>query len=435
MPYRVSSSYNGSMDTLDRSLDDLTASWGGWPAAVRNDPYPVLAALRAEGAVHPIRLADGHDAWLVLGHDAVRVALMDARFSKDMVTALADDPDVVDPGLPGPALARHMMNLDPPDHTRLRRLAARAFLPSRIAELERAVQQLVDDLLDGLAAQAAAGGPDAVVDLVSGFAGPFPFQVICELLGVDADERAGFAHAFRVLLRPYQGAPPPEAYVASDAIVTGLERLVGAHRETHRDDLVGVLVSAGDDERLTEQELLSTLFQLFVAGHDTTTSLIGNGVVALLDHPDQWQLLCAEPDRIPAAIEELIRYDTPALHATFRVATEDVELAGCVIPQGAQVLACIGAANHDPSVHEHPEELDVTRPPRAHLGFGHGIHHCLGAALARLEGRVAFETLLRRFPDLSLAVDRDALQWSEGDGLVLRGLAELPVRLGPDSVE
>jgi cytochrome P450 len=415
--------------TADTAI--LTQAWGGWPAAVRNDPYPVLAALRAERPVHHVRLADGHEAWLVLGHEAVRIALMDPRFSKDMVTAMADDPDVVDPGLPGPALARHMMNLDPPDHTRLRRLAARAFLPSRITHLERAVQALVDDLLDDL----EAAGPDGVVDLVGGFAGPFPFQVICELLGVDEDERAGFAEAFRVLLRPYNGAPPPEAHVASDAIISGLERVVTSHRADlehgrYRDDLVGVLVSAGHDERLTEQELLSTLFQLFVAGHDTTTSLIGNGVVALLDHPAQWRLLCAEPERIPAALEELIRYDTPALHATFRVATADVELGGSVIPAGAQVLVCIGAANHDPAVHDHAEELDITRPPRVHLGFGHGIHHCLGAPLARMEGRIAFETLTRRFPDLSLAVDRDALQWSEGDGLVLRGLAELPVRLG-----
>lgn len=429
-------SYNRYMTTntdLHIGIRTWTDAWGGWDAATRNDPYPVFAALRVEGPVHPVRLADGHEAWLVLGHDAVRAALADPRFSKDMVAAMDDDPDVVDPGLPGPALARHMMNLDPPDHTRLRRLAARAFLPSRITQLEAMVQQLVDSLLDDLEAQ----GRDAVVDLVGGFAGPFPFQVICELLGIDEDERAAFALAFRVLLRPYHGAPPPEAHAASEAIVTGLERVVAAHRAdlergVPRDDLVGVLVAAGEGERLTEAELLSTLFQLFVAGHDTTTTLVGNGVVALLDHPDQWRRLCAEPERIPAAIEELVRYDTPAQHATFRVATDDVELGGRVIPRGAQVLVCIAAANHDPAVHEHAESLDITRPPRTHLGFGHGIHHCLGAPLARMEGRIAFESLLRRFPDLSLAVDRDALQWSEGDGLVLRGLAELPVRLGRD---
>jgi cytochrome P450 len=412
-----------------------TDAWGGWDDATRNDPYPLFAALRAERSVMPVRLADGHDAWLVLGHEAARLALMDPRFSKDIVTALAEDPGVVDPGLPGPALARHMMNLDPPDHTRLRRLVARAFVPTRIAALEPAIRRTAGDLLDAMVAGGTEGrADDQTVDLVAEFAAPFPFRVICELLGVAEADREGLADAFRVLLRPYQGAPPPEAVAASDAIVAGLERLVASHRAVEQDDLVGVLVAAGEEDQLTDRELLSSLFQLFVAGHDTTTSLIGNGVVALLDHPEQWRLLCDEPDRIPAAMEELIRYDTPAPHATFRVTTEDVELDGQLIPARSQVLVCIGAANRDPEAHEHADSLDVTRPPRAHLGFGHGIHHCLGAALARLEGRVAFELLQERFPDMSLAVDRAALQWTHGDGLVLRGLDTLPVRLGVSPV-
>lgn len=408
-----------------------TQTWGGWDLATRNDPYPLLAALREERTVRPVRLADGHDAWLVLGHDAVRAALNDPRFSKDMVAAMDDDPDVVDPGLPGPALARHMVNLDPPDHTRLRRIVGRAFAPSRIAALEDAVQRTADAMLDDL----AAAGPHATVDLVARFAGPFPFAVICELLGVPAEERAGLADAFRVLLQPYHGSPPPEAVAASDALVGGLERLVAWHRVAREDgcapdDLVSVLVTAEGDDRLTEQELLSSLFQLFVARHDTTTSLIGNGVVALLDHPEQWQALCADPSLVPGAVEELIRWDPPALHATFRVATDDVELDGHVIPRGAQVLVCIGSATRDSAAQEHADTLDVTRPPRTHLGFGHGIHHCLGAALARMEGRIAFTSLPARFPRMSLAVDRPALRWTHGDGIVLRGLDALPVRLG-----
>jgi cytochrome P450 len=412
-----------------------TDSWGGWDVATRNDPYPVLSALRAEQTVRPVRLADGHDAWLVLGHDAVRAALNDPRLSKDMVAAMDDDPDVVDPGLPGPALARHMMNLDPPDHTRLRRIVSRAFAPSRIAALEVAVQRTADEMLDRLSTHAQAAGPGATFDLVAEFAGPFPFAVICELLGVPEEERAGLAEAFRVLLQPYNGAPPAEAVAASDALVAGLERLVAWHRVACQDgcapdDLVNVLVAAEGDDRLTEQELLSSLFQLFVAGHDTTTSLIGNGVVALLDHPEQWERLRAEPALIPGAVEELVRWDAPALHATFRVATDAVELDGQMIPAGAQVLVCIGAANRDPAGHEHADTLDVTRPPRTHLGFGHGIHHCLGAALARMEARIAFTSLLARFPQMSLAVDRPALRWTHGDGIVLRGLDALPVRLG-----
>jgi cytochrome P450 len=207
---------------------------------------------------------------------------------------------------------------------------------------------------------------------------------------------------------------------------------VASHRERPSDDLVGVLVTASDDDqRLDEQELLSSLFQLIVAGTDTTTSLIGNSIVALLDHPDQLQLLSQEPHRMPAAIEEFIRFDAPVPHATFRVATAPVELGGIEVPAGKQVLVCLGGANHDPDAFADGEVLDITRPTKSHLGFGHGPHFCLGAPLARLEARIAFTAMLERFPHLRLAVPRADLRWSHGDGLVLRGLAELPVQLTP----
>ena len=225
----------------------------------------------------------------------------------------------------------------------------------------------------------------------------------------DADQPALY-DAFRTLFQPWSGSPPPAAVAASATIVASLEQLVDEHRATAADDLVGVLVDAhADGEQLSRQELLSSLFQLIVAGHDTTTSLIGNGLVALLDHPDQLRLLVAEPQRIPEAVEEMIRFSAPVPHATFRVTTEPVELDGVEVPAGQQVLVCIGGANHDPLVRDEPERFDVRRPPRHHLGFGHGIHFCLGAPLARLEGRIAFGALLRRFPDLGLAVPRDEL--------------------------
>ncbi len=401
--------------------------WGDWDTSTRNDPYPLFESTRAECPVRRVQLADGHDAWLVLGHEAAHQALKDARLSKDIVAALDEDPEVVDPGLPGPALARHMMNLDPPDHDRLRRLVSRAFVPSRIAALEPSIEHIADELLDEL----ERAGPDAVVDLVSGFAYPLPFRVICELLGVPEEDRAPLREAFRTLFQPWSGSPPPEAVAASDMIVASLDHLVATHRDHQQDDLVGVLVTASDDDdRLTEQELLSSLFQLIVAGHDTTTSLIGNGVVDLLEHPDQWRLLSEDPARLPAAIEEFIRFSAPVPHATFRVTTETMELAGVEIPAREQVLICLGAANHDPEFFENPAVLDISRESRPHLGFGHGIHFCLGAPLARLEGRVAFGALLGRFPDLGLAVDRSELRWTHGDGLVLRGLDALPVRLG-----
>jgi cytochrome P450 len=409
-------------------MSDTSTAWGAWDTATQSDPYPLFAEMRAKCPVHQVQLADGHEAWLVVGHDAARQALRDTRFSKDFLAALDEDPDVVDEGLPGPAFARHMLAVDGEDHTRLRGLVARAFVPSRIAALEPAIARVVDELLDAMAAE----GPDAVVDLVEGFAHPLPFRVIGELFGIPLADQDALYRWFRTLFQPWSGSPPPEAVAASDSIVAYLKRLVAAHRENPADDLVGVLVNASDDnDRLTEQELLSSLYQLVVAGTDTTTSLLGNGVVALLDHPDQLRLLAEDPSLMSGAIEEFIRYSAPVPHATFRVSTEPVELDGVEIPAGKQVLVCLGGANHDPEVREDPTVLDVARPPKAHLGFGHGPHFCLGAPLARLEARIAFNALISRFPQLRLAVSRDELRWSHGDGLVLRGLAELPVHLGP----
>ena len=212
-----------------------------------------------------------------------------------------------------------MLNVDPPDHTRLRRLVSRAFVPARIAALEPAIRGIADDLLDEL----DAAGPGATVDLVDGYAHPLPFGVIGELLGIPAADRPRLHAWFQVLLTGWAGDPPPETVEASDGIVAYLAELVEAKRRSPGDDLVSVLVAAEDDA-LTTQELLSSLFQLVVAGHDTTASLIGNGVVALLDHPDQLQALLADPGRLPAAIDELIRFTAPVPHATFRVTTEPV---------------------------------------------------------------------------------------------------------------
>jgi cytochrome P450 len=320
-----------------------------------------------------------------------------------------------------------MLAVDPPDHTRLRGLVARAFAPSRIAALEPRLERIAHTLLDDV----ERNGP--VVDLVAGFALSFPFAVIGELLGVPGADQPALHHAFRTLLQPWSGSPPPAAVAASDTIVAYLEHLVDTRRAAPcDDDLVGVLVGANaDGEALTRLEVLSSLFQLIVAGHDTTTSLIGNGLVALLDHPDQLDLLVAEPQRIPAAVEEMVRFSAPVPHATFRVTTEAVDIDGIEIPAGRQVLVCLGGANRDPQVRQQPDRFDVRRPPRQHLGFGHGIHFCLGAPLARLEGRIAFGALLARFPHLRLATPRHRLQWSHGDGLVLRGLGDLPIRLTP----
>jgi cytochrome P450/uncharacterized OsmC-like protein len=399
-------------------MTDTLTTWGGWAPAIRDDPFGHFAQARTRCPVQRVRLADGHLAWVVLGHP---------RLSKDMLAALAADGEVVAEGLPGPEFSRHMLNVDPPDHTRLRRLVSRAFVPGRIAALEPAIRAIARHLLDDL----DAAGPGATVDLIEGYAYPLPFGVIGELLGIPAADRPRLHAWFGVLLTGWAGDPPPEAVEASDGIVAYLSELVEDKRRSPADDLVSVLVAATEGDALTTQELLSSLFQLVVAGHDTTASLIGNGVVALLAHPGQLRALRADPGRLPAAIEELIRFTAPVPHATFRVTSEPVTLAGVQIPAHEQVLVCLGSANRDPGRFTEPDALDIGRGDGANLGFGHGPHYCLGAPLARLEARVAFDELLGRHPGLRLAVNRDELAWAHGDGLVLRGLLSLPVVLGP----
>lgn len=401
---------------------DALHAWGAYD---RDDPFPLFAEVLSHGPVHPVTLADGHDAWLVVGYEEVRTALNDPRFSKDMHAALASGGAVVAEGLPGPSFARHMLTVDPPDHTRLRRLVSSAFTPRRVEELRPRVQSLIDDLLDEI----AAAGADATVDLVAAFAFPLPFTVICELLGVPAADRAPLGAGLIELLMPYStDAEYARAKKASDAVVAMLETLVETKQQHPGDDLVSGLIRARDgDERLTTQELLSSIFQLIVAGHDTTASLIGNSVVALFRNPEQLGALRRDPSGIALAVEELLRFDAPVPHATFRYAVEPVELGGETIPAGAQVIICLAAANRDRDHYSSPDALELDREESRHLAFGHGIHHCLGAPLARMEGQLALATLLRRFPDLRLAVPADELRWGHGDGLVLRGLTELPV--------
>ncbi len=408
------------------NVQEALTQWGAFDP---DNPYPLFDDVRALGPVHAITLADGHDAWLIVGHAEARAALNDPRISKDMHAALASSGGVVAEGLPGPAFARHMLAVDPPDHTRLRRLVAAAFSMRRVESLEGRVRQIVADLLDAIEAR----GAESVVDLIESFAFPLPFTVICELLGVPEAGRAAFGRALVETLVPTRTEEEfARAKVASDRVVAFLENLVDYKRDHPDDALVSALIDARDgDERLSEQELLSTIFQLIIAGHDTTSSLIGNGVVALLTHPQQLDRLRAEPELMANAVEELIRYDAPVPHSTFRYAVEPIDLGGVTIPAGAQIIINLAAANRDPSCYPDAAALDIDRSHVRHLGFGHGIHFCLGAPLARMEGQIALGELIRRFPSLRLAVPVEELHWGHGDGLVLRGLSTLPVITGP----
>jgi len=322
-----------------------------------------------------------------------------------------------------------MLSVAPPDHSRLRRLVSSTFTPRRVEELRPRVQELIDDLLDDIAAQ----GPDARVDLVAAFAFPLPFAVICELLGVPEQDRLELGRGLTALLVPTHTAEEfARAKEASDRVVAMLEALVAGKQQRPGDDLVSGLITARDgDERLSTQELLSTIFQLIVAGHDTTASFIGNSMVALLTHPEQLAALRADPAKLPAAVEELLRYDAPVPHSTFRYAVAPLDVGEETIPASGQVIISLAAANRDASRNADAERLDIERAKARHLAFGYGIHHCLGAPLARMEGQLALGSLLRRFPELRLGVPVDELHWGHGDGLVLRGLTELPVVPGP----
>jgi cytochrome P450 len=408
------------MTTIEQSL----AAWG----EVRDNPFPLFAEVRRRGPAHKVTLADGHEAWLIVGHDEAKAALNDPRISKDMHAALEQSAGVAAEGLPGPAFARHMLAVDPPDHTRLRRLVAAAFSLRRVERLQPEIERIVEHMLDDIAAR----DPNAVVDLVEALAFPLPFTVICQLLGIPESWRPRFGRSLRDMLVPTR---TPEEYAAakraSDHVVATLAELVAAKRDEPDDALVSALISARDGEdRLTDQELNSTIFQLIIAGHDTTASLIGNAVVALLLHPEQLARLTADPSLIADAVEEIMRYDAPVPHSTFRYALEDIEIGDVVINRGAQIIVSLAAANRDESHYDQPDDLDITRAGGRHLAFGHGIHFCLGAPLARMESQIALGELFRRFPDLHLAVPADDLHWGHGDGLVLRGLTSLPVVAG-----
>jgi cytochrome P450 len=418
-----------------RGIVTTTDALRAWGAYDRDDPFPLFADVQRLGPVHPVTLADGHGAWLIVGYEEAKRALNDGRLSKDMHAALASsDGAVVAEGLPGPSFARHMLTVDPPDHTRLRRLVSTAFTPRRVEGLRDRVQTLIDELLDAI----ADAGPSARVDLIGAFAFLLPFTVICELLGVPPADRAALGQGLGAMLVPTTTAEEyARAKAASDDVVALLESLVERKQHEPDDALVSALIAARDgDERLNTQELLSTIFQLIVAGHDTTASLIGNGVVALLRHPDQLARVRsgASGTAIAGAVEELLRYDAPVPHATFRYTVAPVTFGDVTIPAGAQVIISLAAANRDAAQFDEPDRLDVDRPPTRHLAFGYGIHFCLGAPLARMEGQLALTSLLQRFPDLRLAVPEAALHWGHGDGLVLRGLTELPVIPGPAAV-
>ena len=394
------------------------------PALLAN-PYPFYAALRAANPVFrlPIPVEVGAGVWLLTRHGEVDTVLREKLFSvdrtrSDVARLFADRVPQVIAG--GPGGLRTLLVMDPPDHTRVRGLVSKAFTPRRVAALGARIARLVEELLD----EALAKGP---LDVIRDLGEPLPAIVIAELLGVPAADHRAFKQWSAALIEaipqaPFQGAAGIDE--KAEVILRYLRGVIADRRRAPGDDLISGMIEAQEErDALTDQELLATSFLVLLAGHETTTNLIGNGTLALLRSPEQLARLRAEPALLENAVEELLRYDSP-VQATVRVATEDVELGGQKLQANALVVCGIGAANRDPAVHPDPDRLDVARPDIRHLSFGLGAHFCLGAALARLEARVAFEGLLARCPDLRLAGE-GPLEYRPN--LVLRGLRSLPV--------
>ena len=381
------------------------------------DPYPLLRELRETSPVHKLGFAD---FWILTRFQDCRVVLRDQRLGKagpgDLVPSLRGAPSRDAGG------DRSMLFLNPPDHTRIRSLVSRAFTPRRVEELRASIDAMTADLLDDLAT--TGGG-----DLMARLAFPLPANVISELVGIPRSERDWLRPLILDLaatLEPGRGPEEAErAKVSRDKVRNYLHELIERRRAEPTDDLLSGLIAAVDgDDRLTESEMVMSVILIYGAGFETTTNLIGNMVLTLLRHPDQLARPREDPSLVPAAVEEVLRYEPP-VQVDSRYAFEDVEIAGNLVRKGFVVMTLLGAANRDPDVIEDPDRFDVGRSEIPLLSFSSGIHYCLGASLARLEGQVVLAGLLDRFATWTLL--EDSPPWKPR--LTLRGLARLPVAL------
>ncbi|TDP96738.1 cytochrome P450 [Labedaea rhizosphaerae] len=381
------------------------------------DPPSAITRMRATRPVSPMVFPDGHEGWVVTGYDAARTMMADTRFSSrldlDVVHVPYETPGMPAATEPSPQAPGLFISMDPPDHTRMRRKLTGAFTVKRMRELEERIAEVVEQQLDHMASLTPP------VDLVKEFALPVPSLVICELLGVPYADRDSFqANSAQFMVKDQTLEEKIGAYMA---LTTYLGELVTRKRAEPGEDILSDLARHDD---LSTEELTGAAFLLLLAGHETTANMLGLGTFALLEHPEQLAELRADPELLPGAVEELLRYLSVA-DIFFRYATEDLELGGETIPRGSTVVVSLLAANRDPARFEHPDELDLRRNARGLLSFGHGVHQCLGQQLARIEMRAGFEGLLRRFPTLALAVPAEQVRLRTD--MTIYGVHELPV--------
>ncbi|GAU65985.1 putative cytochrome P450 [Streptomyces sp. NBRC 110611] len=381
------------------------------------NPYPTYTRLRSTAPVHKVSTgSEGRCSYLVTGYAEARAAFADPRLSKDTARFFAARPSGRNLH---PAVAQNMLAIDPPQHTRLRRVTAKAFTTGAVARLRPYITEVVGNLLD-------AWRPGGQADLVADLAVPLPVTVICQMLGVPEDDRTLVSQWSNDL---FAAGQPQRIDAASHALATYMTELVTSKQKRPDQSLLHDLIthSSGDDGSLTQDEVVSLAVLLVVAGHETTTNLIGNATLALLQHPASLAQLRVEPGLMSTTLDELLRFDSPMNIATFRYSTEPLTLGGTEIPAGVPVLIAPGAANRDPARFPDPDQLDLGRDASAHLAFGHGIHRCLGVPLARAEAEIALRAIIERFPNIRLAANGEDLEWRQTR--LMRGLKSLPVAL------
>jgi len=398
-----------------------------WSESFVQNPYPSFQYFREHSPIERTTMPNGEAAWMIFSYDMAMDALKEERFVRDATKFTTEENDEE---MAQKAEASHltslfmqnMLNADPPDHRRLRSLAQKAFTPRMVANLQPTIETITNDLLDQLKGQ-------ETVDLIETFAFPLPTAVICHMLGLPFEDRDKF-HKWSTAVTEsiHQPEQIQDNLSSMQEFANYIDDWIDYRQQHLEDDLISGFIEAQEQgEQLTKEEIRSMIFLLIIAGHETTVNLIGNGVLALLQHPEQLDKLNKDRTLIYSAIEEMLRYDGPVEVASARWAIEDMTFYGQKISKGEMILIALDAASHDPEHFQDPETFDITRQYNKHLAFGKGIHHCLGAPLARLEGQVAIHALLERYPNLQLAVEPNALQWRPG--LLLRGMEILPIKL------
>jgi cytochrome P450 len=389
------------------------------------NPHPFYARLCEEAPVWRTTLPDRRTAWFVTRYEDVAGVLKDDAFAKDPLNAQDPKQRAEGPWVPGflKPLGRNMLDLDDPDRRRLRTLVSKAFTPRLIERLRGRIEAICQGLLDAMDRKARA-------ELIRDYALPLPATVIAELLGVPAGDHRKFHRWSNRIVSVSSDRDVWRALPAAVAFIRYLRKMSERRRSSPEDDLISALVQAEEaGDKLSQDELLAMSFLLLVAGHETTVNLIASGTLALIEHPEQLEKLKANPQLIKPAVEELLRYTSPVEIATERHARRDLEVSDTRVPRGELVFGVLGSANRDEQYFDDPAVLDLGRDPNKHLAFGRGgVHHFLGAPLARLEGQIALTALLQRFPGIDLAMTSESLRWRRG--LFLRGLERLPVELG-----